>query len=80
MTDAFSIPFNYQFYQLYLEPYFGFNKKKYYFPGAEKTAAATVPVNEFYCGSMMGLATAIAAANTDALSKTVCCKYQKTKM
>ena len=47
------------------------------FPGAEKTAAATVPVNEFYCGSMMGLATAIAAANTDALSKTVCCKYSK---
>lgn len=43
-------------------------------PGAEKTAAATVPVNEFYCGSMMGLATAIAAANTDALSKTVCSK------
>ena len=29
---------------------------------------------------MMGLATAIAAMNTDALSKTVCCKYQKTKI
>jgi len=43
-------------------------------PGAEKTGATAV--NESYCGSLMGLATAAAAAgaNTDALSKTVCSK------